>query len=210
MKFNTVYIGNLALDINSFYYGKEKEQLRTKNYGGACFYSAIPASLFYRVGIVGKIGYDFDKKVFEKYNVDTTGIKTYQSEKTISFHQIYKDKNQKNREIEEFLNPKLEIKEKDIPIKYLNCKHIHITTNKPEVQLRLIKYIRRHSKAIISVDTIQGFSDNFITQEVFNLADIAFIDQEFKQLLENSKTKVKIIKKVIKDVNILVIKRILQ
>ena len=52
MDFNTLFIGNIAFDINSFYYGNNEEKLRVINNGGACFYSAVPASLFYKVGIV--------------------------------------------------------------------------------------------------------------------------------------------------------------
>ena len=194
MDFNTSFIGNIAFDINSFYYGEKEEQLKTKNIGGACFYSAIPASLFYKVGMVGKVGGDFDISIFSKYNIDTKGIKIYPDEKTISFHQIYRHKNQKIREIEENLNPRLVITEKDIPKEYLKSKHIHITTNEPEIQLKLIKYIRKNSTAIISIDTIGGYSKEKTTKEAFDLVDIAFIDKEFTNLF-NCDAKVKIIKK---------------
>lgn len=194
MCFNAVFIGNIALDVNSFYYGKKEEQLRTNNIGGACFYSAIPASLFYRVGMVGKVGSDFDINIFSKYNVDTKGIKIFSNEKTISFHQIYKSKNQKIRKVEEYLNPILVIMEEDIPREYLKSKYIHITTNEPEVQLKLVKFIRKNSNAIISIDTIGGYSKEKTTKEVFDLVDIAFIDKEFTNLI-NCKAKVKIIKK---------------
>ena len=194
MKLNTIFIGNIAYDINSFYYGKKEEQLRVKNKGGACLYSAIPASLFYRVGIVGKIGSDFDTSIFSEYNIDTRGLKVYENEKTTYFHQIYKYKNQKMRQVEEKINEKLLISEKDIPDKYLKSKYIHITTNTPEIQLNLIKYIRKNSKAIISIDTIEGYVKSKITKEAFDLADIAFIDEEFTNLLD-CKAKIKIIKK---------------
>ena len=49
---------------------KKKNKLELKTNGGACFYSAIPASLFYRIGIVGKVGEDFDVSVFSNYNID--------------------------------------------------------------------------------------------------------------------------------------------
>ena len=194
MKLNTVFIGNIAYDINSFYYGEKEEQLTIKNKGGACLYSAIPASLFYRVGIVGKIGDDFDISIFSEYDIDTKGLKVYENEKTTYFHQIYKYKNQKIRQVEENINKKLIILEEDIPNEYLQANHIHITTNEPEIQLRLIKYIRKKSNAIISVDTIDGYSKDKITKEVFDLADIAFIDEQFTDLLDCT-SKIKIIKK---------------
>lgn len=194
MKLNTIFIGNIAYDIDSFYYEEKEEKLTVKNKGGACLYSAIPASLFYRVGIVSKIGDDFDTSVFSEYDIDTKGLKVYKNEKTTCFHQIYKYKNQKIRQVEENINKNLVILEKDIPNEYLQANHIHITTNEPKIQLRLVKYIRKNSNAIISVDTINGYSKNETTKEVFNLVDIAFIDEEFTDLLDCT-SKVKIIKK---------------
>ena len=193
LKFNTVIIGNIAFDVNSFYYAKETEQLHTTNNGGACFYAAIPASLFYPVGIVSKVGSDFDIKVFKEYDIDTTGLKVLKGEKSTCFHQIYKDIDPKKRVVIDNINNKMLVNTNDIPEEYLKCKHIHLTTNEPIIQLELIKYIREKSNAIISVDTIKGFSDDPITKEVFDLADIAFIDYDFDKLL-NCDAKVKIIK----------------
>ena len=82
MDFNTLFIGNIAFDINSFYYGNNEEKLRVINNGGACFYSAVPASLFYKVGIVSRIGEDFNINVFDKYDIDTLGLKIFKNEKS--------------------------------------------------------------------------------------------------------------------------------
>lgn len=191
--YNTIIIGNIAYDIDEFYYGEKNPIHRVKKNGGACFYSALPASLFYRVGIVSKVGSDFDISIFDSYNIDTTGLIVLENEKTTRFYQKYKDKDPKKREITEEVNHKLLVTPDDIPIEYLKSKHIHIATNAPEIQLELIKFIRSHSNAIISIDTIAGFSKNPITKSVFDLADIAFIDSDFDELL-NCAAKIKIIK----------------
>ena len=193
LKFNTVIIGNIAFDIDSFYYGKEKEQFRIKKNGGACFYSAIPASLFFRVGIVSKVGSDFNVEIFKEYNIDTTGLKVLNGEKSTYFHQYYKEVDPKKRIITEEINENMLITPIDIPNSYLKCSHIHLATNEPIVQLELIKYLKKNSNAIISVDTIKGFSNDDITRKVFDLADIAFIDYDFEKLL-NCNAKIKIIK----------------
>ncbi len=193
LKINTVIIGNIAFDINSFYYGKETEQLRTTNNGGACFYSAIPASLFYPVGIVGRVGSDFNVEVFKKYDIDILGLKILDGEKSTCFHQIYKDIDPKKREVIDYINDKMLINVLDIPPGYLKCKHIHLATNEPRIQLELIKYLRENSNAIISVDTIKGFAEDPITRQVFDMADIAFIDYDFAKLLA-CKANTKIIK----------------
>ena len=63
----------------------------------------------------------------------------------------------------------------------------------PENQLQLIKEIRKVSKAKIAVDTLKEFSNEQVTREVYDNADIAFIDREFERLI-NSKAKIKVIK----------------
>ena len=52
---NLVIIGNIAYDIIDFSKLEEKRP-NIIDIGGACVFSSIPASLFHRVGMVGKIG----------------------------------------------------------------------------------------------------------------------------------------------------------
>ena len=52
-----VIIGNIAYDIIDFSKLKEKRP-NIVDIGGACVFSTVPASLFHRVGMVGKIGKD--------------------------------------------------------------------------------------------------------------------------------------------------------
>lgn len=71
---NLVIIGNIAYDIVDF--SKLKNNRKSiVNLGGACVFSSISASLFYKVGTVGKIGNDLDISTFYKYNIDLSGIK---------------------------------------------------------------------------------------------------------------------------------------
>ena len=49
-----VIIGNIAYDIIDFSKLKEKRP-NIVDIGGACVFSTVPASLFHRVGMVGKI-----------------------------------------------------------------------------------------------------------------------------------------------------------
>lgn len=66
---NLVIIGNIAYDVIDFS-RVSKERERIIDIGGACTFSSIPASLYHRVGMVGKIGEDFDISKFYQYNVD--------------------------------------------------------------------------------------------------------------------------------------------
>ena len=72
---NLVIIGNIAYDIIDFSKLEEKRP-NIIDIGGACVFSSIPASLFHRVGMVGKIGKDLDISQFYGYNIDLSGVKT--------------------------------------------------------------------------------------------------------------------------------------
>lgn len=64
-----VIIGNIAYDVIDFSrINKKRENI--VDIGGACTFSSIPASLYHRVGMVGKIGNDFDISKFYQYNID--------------------------------------------------------------------------------------------------------------------------------------------
>ena len=65
---NLVIIGNIAYDIIDFS-KVNSDRPNIIDIGGACVFSTIPASLFYRVGMVGKIGNDLDISQFYGYNI---------------------------------------------------------------------------------------------------------------------------------------------
>lgn len=192
-KIDFVVIGNLAFDYNFFPNREEKEVI---NIGGATLYSGIPASLFTKVGIVAKVGEDYDLTIFDNLNFDTTGIKVVEGKTTVFTHEFQSEDGQK-RIFKEFINPNTYLTSKDIPTKYLNAKYIHICTNYPDTQLELVKYIKQNSKAIVSIDTLEDYyyDDKQFKKikESFDLIDIAFIDKEFNKLFD-CKAPIKIIK----------------
>lgn len=57
---NAVIIGNCAFDVNTFLDRDGEKEKVVVNNGGACLYSLIPASIFSNVGVVTRIGNDFD------------------------------------------------------------------------------------------------------------------------------------------------------
>lgn len=185
-----VIIGNIAYDINTFPNRRDKKVV---NLGGACLYSAIPASIFYPVGIVSKVGEDFDMKYLKNFNIDTEGVKKVSNQKTTRFYHRILSKDGQEREIVGDVDRKMTILPSDIPYRYFGASNIHIATQEPTAQLELIKEIKRKSNAIISVDTILEFSKDPLLKEVFDLVDIAFIDKEFTNLLD-CKAPIKIIK----------------
>ena len=56
---NLVIIGDSAYDTNKFYYDDGNTMIKT-NFGGSSIYASIPASVFFRVGLVSNAGEDFE------------------------------------------------------------------------------------------------------------------------------------------------------
>lgn len=191
-----VVVGNLTYDVNYFRNRDGEELKEVCNYGGATIYSAIPASLFVKVGLVAKVGEDYDLDFNEFKNINTSYIQRVVG-KTTMFKQEYVTEDGQERTFQEFINPNTVLKVEDIPDCYLKAKYIHVCTNYPKTQLEIVKYLRRNSKAILSVDTLEDYyyDDKLfpIIKESFDLVDIAYIDKEFKKLYDCD-AKIKILK----------------
>ena len=186
-----VIIGNIAYDIIDFSKLKEKRP-NIVDIGGACVFSTVPASLFHRVGMVGKIGKDLDISQFYDYNIDLSGVKTLEIP-TTKFYTIWNTADGQDRTVTGTVQPEMEVGSSDIPKNFLGAKHFHLTTATPEKQLELIEFLRQNTDATISADTIDEFAKQPNCKKVFDNVDIAFIDKEYTELLD-CKAKTKIIK----------------
>ena len=191
-KIEAVIIGNSAYDVNTFLNRDNLKEKTVTNKGGACLYSLIPASLYSKIGVVTKVGTDFDLELFKKLNIDTLGLKIIKGNTTKFIH-TYLDLEGQNRTFKAEVNEECMIKADDIPTEYLSAKYIHVATNFPEMQLEIVEYLKQKSNAIISIDTHEAYVDNPKVLEAFNLVDIAFIDKEFKNLYK-CEAKIKIFK----------------
>lgn len=188
---NLVIIGNIAYDIIDFSKLTEKRP-NIVDIGGACVFSTIPASLFHKVGMVGKIGKDLDISQFYGYNIDLSGVKTLDIP-TTKFYTIWNSEDGQDRTVTGDVSPEMEVGKGDIPENFLGAKHFHLTTATPEKQLELIEFLRQNTNATISADTIDQFANEPNCKKVFDSVDIAFIDKEYTPLLD-CKAKTKIIK----------------
>lgn len=186
-----VIIGNIAYDIIDFSKLEEKRH-NIVDIGGACVFSTVPASLFHRVGMVGKIGKDLDISQFYDYNIDLSGVKTLDIP-TTRFYTIWNTADGQDRTVTGAVQPEMEVGSSDIPKNFLGAKHFHLTTATPEKQLELIEFLRQNTDATISADTIDEFAKQPNCKKVFDSVDIAFIDKEYTELLD-CKAKTKIIK----------------
>ena len=190
-----VIVGNIAYDVNTF---PERDNGNDKvviNRGGAGYYSLIPASLYTKTGIVARVGNDFDIKLLESYNIDLKGLKVINDSLTTKFHHTYLTYDGQNRSFSPEIYEKTLISVDDIPKEYYDAKYIHISTNFPSNQKEFIHKIRKHSNAIISIDTHEAYMEKEakIIKEIFDCVDIAFIDKEYTELLD-CKAPIKIFK----------------
>lgn len=191
-KVNAVIVGNCAYDVNTFFNRDGIDKKVITNRGGACLYSAIPGSIFNRIGIVTRVGSDFDYDLFKRLNIDDEGIIKVDG-KSNKFIHTYLSEDGQTRTFEGDVNEDCMIKVDDIPDSYLEADYIHVCTNFPDIQLETVKYLKKHSKAKISIDTHEAYVDDPKVLESFNLVDIAFIDKEYKNL-HNCEAPVKIFK----------------
>lgn len=190
---NLIIIGDSAYDTNRFICENGSHFYKT-NYGGAGIYSSVPASIFYRVGLVSNAGDDFSVDKLKKFNIDLRGFHTRKDEKTSRFYNILKTRDGQEREIAAEYNERLTETFEDIPEEFLKANYFYISTMLPKNQKQVIEKLRSHNpNAIIGVDTFEGYSDLNETREVFDLADIAFVDKEFSNLMQ-CKAKTKVIK----------------
>lgn len=188
---NLVIIGNIAYDIIDFSKIKS-ERGQLVEIGGACTFSTIPASLFYRVGMVGKIGNDFDISNFYNYNIDLAGVIRI-DKPTTKFYTTWNTTDGQDREVTGVVSKEMIVSAKDIPTKFLKAKHFHLTTAEPSNQFEIIEFLRQNTNATISVDTIDDFANQTLCRKVFDNVDIAFIDKEYTNLL-SCKANTKIVK----------------
>ena len=174
---NLVIVGNIAYDTIDFSKLKEKRP-NIVNIGGACVFSTIPASLFYRVGMVGKIGKDFDVSQFYNYNIDLSGVKKINTE-TTRFYTIWNSADGQDRMVKGEVKQDMEVGREDIPKNFLRAKHFHLTTATPEKQLELIEFLRQNTNATISADTIDEFAHQPNCRKVgciTNVRERSFLD----------------------------------
>lgn len=190
-----VIVGNIAFDVNTFLERNDGKDITVTNKGGACLYSAIPASILTKVGIVARTGYDFDWEELEEFNIDKRGLKIIKNSKTTKFHHTYLSKDGKQRTFKPEVYEKTITKPSDIPASYYKAKYFHISTNFPDIQEKFIEKIRKNSNALISIDTHEAYmeKESEKIKELFDKVDIAFIDENYKELLD-CKAPIKIIK----------------
>ena len=190
--FDLVVIGHISFDENII--RGERHVIKS----GSAYLVGLPASLFSKkVGIVSRIGKDFPFKDLQKLKVDISGIKIIKNGKTTRFFHTYLSEDGQERTFRAEMNVGKDMITKDIPTKYLKAHFIHVATNLPQKQIEFVKFIRRKSQALISIDSLEQYIEQYPKEvlEVFKLVDIVFIDKKEKELIRKLSGKAMVIKK---------------
>lgn len=163
--------------------------------GGAAYYAACAAALVSQgVGIVSAIGPDIALNELDRLEVDAQGLQTREEGRTARFVVEYGASGV--RSLQADLGTANEIDVGAIPPSYFAAQWVHIATNLPQQQRRLLSEFRRSSSARLSVDSIEAYVEAW-PEEVraaFELADLAFVNLDELRLLGSVPTDEVIVK----------------
>lgn len=132
--------GSIGIDTVETPFGKRKDVI-----GGSAVYFAYAASFFAPVRLVGVVGEDCPRSLFNVLKgrrIDTTGLEIRKGSKTFRWHGSYvKDMNQAVT-IRTDLNVLAEQAPK-IPEKFLDSKYVFLANTHPKLQQEMVKTLRR-------------------------------------------------------------------
>lgn len=152
--------------------------------GGASYYSAVGASHFIKsVGVVSRVGADFDRSLLQRRRIDTKGVRVIPGEDTCRF--VITQHPDNTRDFEAIRGAAQIVDTDIIPDDYLSARYIHLPTQLPEHAITWLKLLSSHGG--VSVDSFEAFTKQWpdLTLEMFRLANLIFTNEvEWQQLKE--------------------------
>ncbi len=149
-EFDLIVTGHITYDII-----EDPERGRFKAIGGVATYtSLVAAKLGAKVGVISKVGSDFERahlKHFIEAGVDLEGLR-FTLNDTTTFENIYDVKRNRKQRILR-VGEKIELS--DVPERYLRSKCFHFGPVFHEVSYDIIRYV--HGKGILTSLDVQGF-----------------------------------------------------
>ncbi len=191
-EFDLIVVGHVAYDENRTRHGTRTVA------GGAAYFTALPASIYSRkIGLVARIGEDFDMGILKRPGIDLSGVHLVQGGKSSRFYNNYLTEDGSLREWQGELNVGADLVPEDMPNAYLDSKYVHVATMPPQQQKRFIEFLRQQSSARISIDTLEEYLEQWNDEvlEVFSMVDLVFVDSREHLLIEKLRGKDKVIKK---------------
>lgn len=152
--------------------------------GGAAYYSAVGASRFSKeVGVVAKVGGDFDLSYLYRRFIDTEGVRVIPDGKTCRFVLIQHPDN--TREFSAERGVAATVETEILPKTYMRAKYIHLATQLPAHCLIWMDALESNIEGVISADSFEVFVEQFpdLTRQVFERAGIIFTNETELQML---------------------------
>ena len=160
---------------------------------GAAYYSAVGASLFNKkVGVVAKIGGDFDLSYLHKRSIDIEGVKVIPDGKTCRF--VLRQYSNNTREFSAERGVTTTVETKISPKTYMKAKYIHLATQLSPHCLIWMDALENNVEGVISADFFEAFVKQFPneSQWIFKRARIVFTNEvEFSMLRQLGKISFK-------------------
>jgi len=187
-----IVVGYATIDINI---NPEKKSVLP---GGAAYFVSLAASLYIKkIGLITRIGIDFDKRFFYR-RLLSQGIKVIKSGKTMKSIQTYHslvDLTDRSIDWEWGVAPSLNTK--DIPQAWLKtARWVHVATMPPAHQQKFVRFLKiKAPQAKMSIDTDLVFlkdKENLkIIKNNFKMADLVFVNRREYKILKPFLDKLK-------------------
>jgi len=169
------FVGDIALNEDRTPHGSKVSP------GGAAYYSMVGASFFTpEVGIVAKIGQDFDTELLERRNIDTAGVRQTEGDTCRFILTQYTDN---TRDFSAERGVAEEVDTSIFPEQYWKAPYIHLPTQLPEHALHWLSFLEGHGN--VSADPFEAFVREYpdLTRLMLEKADFIFINEEEYALL---------------------------
>lgn len=152
-----VIIGHVAYDQTTYANGEQSHFFPS----GAAYFGAVGASLYNKnIGIVSRVGSDYDMQLLTRLEIDLEGVKCVPGGKTTRFYFTY-NSDMKKRTFRSEFNVNTNLSPSDIPPGYLQANHIHIAPMPPHKQRVFVEFLKKKSNATLSIDTIEQFVERW-------------------------------------------------
>ena len=190
-----VIIGDLAFQKTITPHGEKNEV------AGSAFYCAIAASIITQlsnVGVIARIGEDFDLAPLQKRGIDTQGIAVISGGQTARF--IHTENADRTRNFVANFGVAATVDLSQYPDEYKTATWVHLSTAEPAKQLKWINHLRQKMPHVtISADAFEKFAKESPepSYKVMQAVDLFFLNEEELAWLQKSYPRLTISKAVI-------------
>lgn len=151
--------------------------------GGAAYYSVVGASHFSEnIGIVARVGNNFDLSLLKRRGIDIDGIRVIPGGKTCQFEVVQHSDG--SRDFEAYRGVAGIVDTSIFPDRYFSSQFIHLSTQLPEHALTWLDIFTQHKG--VSVDSFEFFVKQFpdLIRNMFQKANMIFTNESEWQVMQ--------------------------